>query len=47
MLRVLVLTFTLAILAYGIVFEYRIWFELVPLCLYPFLRQADAAHGKA
>ena len=47
MLRVLVLAFALAILACGIVFEYRIWFELVPLCLYPFLRQADAAAGKA
>jgi hypothetical protein len=47
MLRVLVLAFALAILACGIVFEYRIWFELVPLCLYPFLRQADAARAEA
>jgi len=40
MLRVLVLALVAGNLACGIVFEYRIWFELIPLCLYPFLRQA-------
>lgn len=43
MLRVLVLAFAVGILTCGIVFEYRIWFELIPLCLYPFLQAGVAA----
>ena len=41
MLRVLVLVLALGNLSSGIVFEYRIWFELIPICLYPFVRAAD------
>lgn len=42
MLRLLVLAFTLGILGSGIVLEYRIWFELIPLCLYPYLQRTEA-----
>jgi hypothetical protein len=35
MLRTIVLCFALGNLLWGIVFEYRIWFELIPILLYP------------
>lgn len=38
MLRTIVLVFTTGTLAWGVVFEYRIWFELIPILLYPLYR---------
>lgn len=35
MLRAIVLCFIAGTLLYGIMFEYRIWFDIVPLLLYP------------
>lgn len=34
-LRCIFIVFTLLTLFMGIIFEYRIWFELIPICLYP------------
>ena len=42
MLKVIVLCFSIGTLLYGIVLEYRIWFELTPLLLYPFCANATA-----
>ncbi len=36
MLRTIVIVFCVGTLFWAIVFEYRIWFELIPLSLYPF-----------
>ena len=36
MLRVLALLFIVLTLLCGVIFEYRIWFELIPIGLYPF-----------
>jgi hypothetical protein len=42
MLRVLVGVFAVGNLLSGIVFEFRIWFELIPVFLYPFLQPVDS-----
>lgn len=39
-LRWIFYTFTALMLCGGIIFEYRIWFELIPICLYPLCLQA-------
>lgn len=45
MLRTIVLAFSAGNLLFGVVFEYRIWFELIPILLYPFYCAARPAAG--
>jgi hypothetical protein len=45
MLRTIVILFTLGSLFWGVVFEYRIWFELIPILLYPFYHRQLAGKG--
>lgn len=46
MLRTLAAAFIAATLFCGIFFEYRIWFELIPISLYPFYRAPLAERGE-
>lgn len=44
-LRTIFAVFSVAMLCWGIVFEYRIWLELLPICLYPFYAATSLRPG--
>lgn len=44
-LRWIFFTFTALMFCGGIIFEYRIWFELIPICLYPLYSQTLSAES--
>lgn len=40
------LAFTASTLFWGLVLEYRIWFEMIPVCLVPFYRRDQGSHSE-